>query len=511
MKFKSLVSVVFFLLASIVVFAQEKKPNIVMIAIDDLNDWIGVYGGNPQVKTPNIDRLAKSSVVFRNASCPGPVCGPSRSALLSGFMPGTTGVYSNSTNMLNSDIVKTHATLPEYFSKNGYYTLSSGKIFHKHTTANGDDNGQWAYDEWEENAKGASSAPQEDKLYSCYKGIINGKKIDNPQFQDGPANDMLFAPTIVTKEKTKDYMTAKWAEKKLQQDFDKPFFMSVGISKPHLPFIVPEEFFDLYGLDTLKLPQYQMNDLDDIVDSNGKMGYKPHTSFLWAKHYGVEKEVMRAYMAAISYADACVGVILDAIEKSNYADNTIIILWGDHGWHLGEKLRYGKATLWKEATQLPFIFHTPNMKIKQECFRNVNLIDIYPTLIDLCQLPTKKLDGKSLVPLFKNPKEKWTPTVTTLNQGNHSIMSEKWHYISTQKGVNELYNLEKDPMEWTNLVNSNTPEINKVIQEMKTYLPKINAVEITRDSGEGDTDKKSKNKKGVDLTIKSKRVLQDLK
>jgi len=151
-------------------FAQNQQPNIVMIAVDDLNDWVGVYGGHPQVKTPNIDKLAESSVVFRNASCAASVCCPSRSALLSGFMPATTGVYGNANNMLNSEIVQTHATLPEYFSKNGYITISSGKIFHKHDTPNGIDHGNWAYDVWKDEKGEAKINP--DKYSSRNKGII---------------------------------------------------------------------------------------------------------------------------------------------------------------------------------------------------------------------------------------------------------------------------------------------------------------------------------------------------
>ena len=150
------------LFGAMTTFAQKQQPNIVMIAVDDLNDWIGVYGGHPQVKTPNMDKLAQKSVVFRNARCPGPVCGPSRSALLSGFMPATTGIYGNANNMLNSEIVQTHATLPEYFSKHGYVTISKGKIFHKHSTENGMDHGHWAFDIWEQE-KGKSIV-QEEKL-----------------------------------------------------------------------------------------------------------------------------------------------------------------------------------------------------------------------------------------------------------------------------------------------------------------------------------------------------------
>lgn len=502
---KKLFAIIAFLFA-ISIFSQDKRPNIIMIAVDDLNDWVGVYGGHPQAKTPNLDKLAKSSMIFRNASCPGPVCGPSRSALLSGYRPSTTGVYGNDHNLLDYPIPQTHATLPEYFSKNGYITISSGKIFHKHNTPNGVDHGNWAFDVWDDQ-KGGGKIIKE-KYFSRNKGIINGKEIENPLYQKGGGTEFAFGPTDGPKEATADYKTAKWFEAKLQDNYEKPFFMAVGISKPHLPFHVPQEFFDMYGLDTLKMPEYRMDDLDDIVDQNGKKVEEAQPDFLWAKHYGIEKEVARAYLAAVSYADACIGVVLDAVAKSKYADNTIVMVWGDHGWHLGEKLRYRKATLWRESTQLPFIFHAPGMTKMQDCNRNVNLLDIYPTLIDLCKLPKKELDGKSFAPLLKNPNLKWGPTLTTAGEGNHSVISEKWHYINSKNSVEQLYNLENDPMEWTNLIHAKTSETEAAIKELRAYLPKNEVPEAKRKPGEKE---KIKGEKGPDMTLKAKRVLSQLK
>ena len=282
--------------------------------------------------------------------------------------------------------------------------------------------------------------------------------------------------------------------------------MSVGISKPHLSFVVPEEYFDMYGLDTLIVPEYRMDDLDDIVDKDGKKVYSPHEDFLWCQEYGVYKEAVRAYMAAVTYADECVGVVLDALENSKYADNTIVVIWGDHGWHLGEKLRFRKATLWREATQLPLLIHVPGMDSKQDCYRNVNLIDLYPTLIDLCNLPSKELDGESIKPLLENPTIKWDPTITTAGKGNHSVMSEKWHYIiNSDKEVEELYNFEEDPMEWVNLANQNTPEIESIKKQLQTFLPEYNAKEIPKSKNEKSTTR------GIDITLKAKRNLAELK
>ena len=476
---KFLFGITLLIFVSLQTFSQEEKPNILMIAVDDLNDWVGVYDGNPQAITPHIDKLAQKGMVFHNASCPGPVCGPSRSALLSGFMPATTGIYGNKNNMRNSKIVQTHATLPEYFSKHGYITISSGKIFHKHGLGQTQDHGQWAYDIWEKETGNNSVDPS--TLYSRHQGILNGEKVEGAVMEEMGV-DLVWGATQAPKEETKDYRTAKWFEEKLQQDYEKPFFMIAGISKPHLPFVVPQEYFDLYNLDTIKVPEYRLDDLDDIVDKNGKKRFDAHTDFLWVTEQGIHKEAVRAYLAAGTYADACVGVMLNALAKSKYADNTIVILWGDHGWHLGEKLKFRKASLWKESTQLPFIIHTPGMDKKQDCVRNVNLIDIYPTLIDLCGLPEKELDGQSIQPLLENPKTEWTPTITTLKQGNHSVMSEKWHYINYNGEMEELYNLENDPMEWNNLANKNTSEIESIKKRMKSYLPDHNAIPVTKSS-----------------------------
>lgn len=495
---------------------ENAKPyNILMIAVDDMNDWVGAFGGHPQAKTPNIDRLATRSMVFRNASCAGPVCGPSRSALLSGFRPGRTGAYGNDTNMLDSKLVQTHATLPEFFSKHGYTTISCGKIFHKHETATGFDAGQWAFDVWHDELNRGGEKPE--TVYSRNKAIIAGEKIENSKFQVGGGSDFSWGVTEKGKEFTQDYRTAKWFEKQLQEQHDKPFFMCAGISKPHLSWFVPQEYYDLHPLESIIVPEYRMDDLDDITGGKRNREIQPHEDFLWVLEYGLHQRAVQAYLAACSYADDCVGVMLDALEKSPYADNTIVVFWGDHGWHLGEKLRFRKATLWKEATQLPLIVHAPGMKDRKDCYRNVNLLDLYPTLNELCGLPEKELDGKSFTALLDNPELPWTPTVTTAGKGSHSVMAEKWHYIVRADGPEELYDLEKDPMEWTNLANMESTEFDRVKAHLRTFLPADEVDSLARSKepkpkrglDDGQKMKPPRNKE-MDMTIKARRILSEL-
>ncbi|MCF8379211.1 MAG: sulfatase [Bacteroidales bacterium] len=483
---------------------EQAQPNIILIAIDDLNDWVGAFGGNPQAITPNMDKLAEQSVIFQNANCPGPVCGPSRSALLSGFMPYTTGIYGNANNMLDSKLVQEYATLPEYFSKNGYLTISKGKIFHKHTTENGMDHGQWAFDIWEQET--GDGKIQTDKLYSRNKGIINGEKVADSKFTEGGGTEFAWCPTEGDKEDTKDYKTAQWFAEKLQEDYEKPFFMAVGLSKPHLPWYVPQEYFDMYGLDTLKIPEFHLDDLDDIIDDNGKRMFSPTEDFLWANQdEELFKRAVQAYLASTTYADDCVGVVMDALNNSKYAENTIIILFGDHGWHLGEKLRFRKVTLWKEATQLPLMIKLPGMTEKQYCNKTVNLIDLYPTLIELCNLPEKALlDGKSITPLLKNPELEWSPAITTQGPGSFSVISPDWHYITYEKGGEELYDLKNDPMEWENLTRSESRTIIEAKTYLQSFLPDSYADKLPQSD-------KDKSRNDVDLTIKPGRDLNTLK
>ena len=470
------------------VASPAARPNILFIALDDLNDWVGSLGGSTQARTPHMDAFARQgAVVFQRAQCPGPVCGPSRSALLSGFMPHRTGVYGNTHNMLRSALVQTHATLPEYFSKHGYHALSRGKIFHKHPA----DQGHWAFDQWEHTSGGF--AIDRERRSSRTENLVDGKpgpKASGASAEadgDGEAGTLFgWGPTREGKEKTGDYLTATWAAQQLAQPGTKPFFLAVGISKPHLPWFVPQEYFDRHPLASIKIPEHRRDDLDDILDAGGRQKFRPSADYRWVERSEeLTKKAVQAYLAAISYADDCVGVILDALEKSPARDNTIVVIFGDHGWHLMEKLRFRKATLWAESTRLPLMIRVPGMKQKQDCPRPVNLIDLYPTLVELTGLPAKAgLDGRSLAPLLRNPQTPWDhPSITIQGRGNAAIVDERWYLIHYRDGAEEFYDMQADPLQWTNLIKSNDPLHRAQIQRLGNLLPTDYAPEVAANEG----------------------------
>ena len=491
-------------------FAQE-KPNVLFIAVDDLNDWVSAFDGHPRAKTPHLDAFAETgAVVFQNAHCAAPVCGPSRSALLSGFLPHRSGIYGNSQNMLDSELVQTHATLPEYFSKNGYHSLSMGKIFHAHQTPNGADKGQWAFDEWHETKAG--SGVDRTALTSRDKNLIAGEPGPPSKHTKGGGSEFSWGPTRGPKEETSDFQTALWAAEQLQGEHEKPFFIAVGLSKPHLPFYSPQEFFDLYDPADFKANEIREDDLDDILKPNGKPKFTPTPDYLWLKENGLIDEAARAYMAACSYADACLGVIFEALAKSPHYDNTIVMVWGDHGWHLGEKLRYRKVTGWSESTRVPLMVRLPGMEGREDSARAVNLIDLYPTLIDLCDLPEKpESDGRSFAPLLDDPQQPWDfPTMTTMGEEEASVVDERWRYIRYDDGTEEVYDIAADPMEWTNLASQDSAEIQAVKARLGAVIPKTFVPGIEKQTP-GEKEKAKRSGNGIDGTLKAGRDLERLR
>ncbi|PHR86462.1 MAG: iduronate-2-sulfatase [Blastopirellula sp.] len=452
------------------------KPNVLFLAVDDLNDWVGCLGGHPQAKTPNIDKLASRGILFENAYCAAPLCHPSRTAVMTGLRPSTTGIYGNLNWFRDLPDLADWVTIPQYFRQHGYKAWTGGKIFHQ---AHGKWSDPVSWDHQYSTKTGTAAPPVADR-YS--HGMHD--EFTNPiiaRLVDWKAIDQKM-------EETPDWKTAAGAANFLKQKHDKPFFLACGIYRPHLSWYAPKKFFDMHPIDKIQLPEYLENDLDDIPPRGHAMS---GDAFGVIKRHGEWKNAVQGYLAASSFADACVGHVLNALEQSSYKDNTIIVLWGDHGYHIGQKDHLAKSALWDQTTHTPLIIHVPeklragSTAIQTRCSRPVSLIDLYPTLIELCGLPKRNdLDGRSLAPLVKDPNRQWPwPAVITHSPHwhgtNHAVRSQKFYYIHYRDGKEELYDADEDPNQWKNLAEE--PGYEKVKQELKKWLPKTNAEHFRSD------------------------------
>jgi len=444
------------ILSSFASMAQN-KPNVLFIAIDDLNDYVNCMNGSVQAKTPNIDKLASKGMLFTNAHCQAPICGPSRASIMTGLYPSSSGNYLQ---LHDEDIKKSNELtrnamfMPDYFEKYGYKTMAVGKIFH-----NGD--AVEAFDEYGGRFSWFGPRPAERINYDPSK--IEGK-VGNTNTDWGvfPEQDSLMT----------DYQSAKWAVNKIKQKHEKPFFMAVGFVRPHVPWYVPQKWFDLYPLNEIETPPYKPDDYDDIPLMGLRVSEAPMMptteELIEADEW---KDVVRAYLACISFVDAQVGKVLDALDNSEYAENTIVVLWSDHGYHIGEKNRFAKQALWERDTRTVLIFKEPNGKGNQKCNAPVQLLDIYPTLTELCHLPEYELaEGNSLVHFLKDPKAKSThPSLSYYGVGNVAVRSERYRLMQYEDGSVEFYDMKKDPNEWDNLANDKS--LQGIINMMKTFIP----------------------------------------
>jgi len=403
--------------------ASTNRPNVLFIAVDDLNHWVGHLGRNPQVKTPNIDRLARNGVTFTRAYCAAPVCNPSRTAILSGMRPSTTGVYQNGIDFRPH--VTREQTLNSHFRKHGYFVAGAGKIYH---------GGAGRIDEWDDYMRGGGAEP---------KGKL----------EDRSAGGIKFGVLDCDDTEMGDYRIASWIIDHLQRKHDKPFFLACGFHKPHMPWNVPRKYYELYPIESIQLPPFLTNDLSDVPVAGVKMAHAfgDHARVVEA---GKWKQAIQGYLAAISFLDAQVGRVLEALEKSSHASNTVVCFWGDHGWHLGEKEHWRKFALWEETTRAPFIWAVPGItRPGGRCERTVDFMTIYPTLCELADLPIPKhVEGKSIRSLLSDPDAEWTtPALTTHGFSNHAVRSERWRFIRYEDGGEELYDHRHDPYEWTNV------------------------------------------------------------
>jgi arylsulfatase A-like enzyme len=440
--------------------AVGDRPNVLFIAIDDLNDWVGHLEGHPQARTPNLDALADRGVAFTNAHCTAPACNPSRASLLTGIRPSTSGVYLNTQPWRPA--MPDAVTLPLLFREGGYEVNGRGKIFHGRFP---DDDSSW--DEYI--PRGGDPMP--DRERRPLNGIPDAGNFD-------------WGPLDVPEEEMDDAKVAAWCVEQIEGGFERPFFLACGIFRPHLQWYAPRKYFDLFPEDEIILPNVKDDDLDDVPPIGRRFaenGDHPRViaTNTWAS-------AVQAYLACGAFADAQVGRVLDALYASPYAENTIVVLWGDHGWHLGEKLHWRKFALWEEATRAPLIFAAPGVTgAGGRCARAVSFLDIYPTLVDLCGLtpPPEQLEGETMRPLLADPAAPWEkPALTTHGRGNHSVRSEAWRYTRYRDGTEELYDEINDPLEWTNLAGE--PRFDHVKRELARWLPQSDAPDAPRKAPE---------------------------
>jgi arylsulfatase A-like enzyme len=478
----------------------DGRPNVVFIVIDDLNDYVTGMGGHPQAHTPNMARLAASGVSFRRAYSNNPVCAPSRGSFFSGLYPHTSGLVHFGKWFENETIVNSH-TMPEYFGANGYRTLGTGKLLH-----------HWRPHIWEVNGHRANYGP------FAYNGkeLVGHPSVPEP-FRSIGAVDGTFAPfsdvpsvpatddapghtgwvdkplwnqirqlryvSETDRDPLPDERCTQWAVEHIRrmsaQPPDRPFLLAVGYLRPHTPLVAPKRFFDMFPRESVQLPTIRPGDADDThyldlydADRKGPKHYR-----LLKESYPTIEDGLRAYaqayLACAAFVDEEIGKVVNAVDASPFHDNTIVVVASDHGYHMGEKDYLFKNSLWEESGRVPLIFRGPGIEAGGVVEHPVSLIDIYPTLKDLCGLEgdTRKnekgapLDGYSLRPFLEDPAAgTWEGPAGALTviraamrrpdnigQQNYSVRTRRWRYILYNNGAEELYDHEADPFEWTNL------------------------------------------------------------
>lgn len=439
--------------------AKNPVPNVLLIAIDDLNDWVGCLGGHPQVKTPNIDRLAARGTLFANAHCQSPLCNPSRTSVLTGLRPSTTGVYALLPGFRSVPALRDRVTLIQFFKERGYSTFVAGKIFHDGTVKPADRARE--ADAWGDVGRMPYPAKKLVRTPDALKAMDWGIFPDDDRDQ---ADWMIAESTL---------------ERFKSLPPDQPFFMAAGFRLPHVPCFASSRWFELYPLKGLILPPVNDHDRDDVPDFAWKLHWKlPEPRLSWLKSAGQWENLVRSYLASISFMDSQVGRVLDALDASGKAAQTVVVLWSDHGWHLGEKGITGKNTLWERSTRVPLILAGPGVEPGKICRQPAELLDVYPTLVDLVgAAPPADLEGHSLKPQLRdsNAPRLW-PAITTHNIGNHSVRSLHQRYIRYADGTEEFYDHRTDPNEWTNLAND--PRFRADVLDHARRLPLVNVAPV---------------------------------
>ncbi|MEM8671432.1 MAG: sulfatase-like hydrolase/transferase [Planctomycetota bacterium] len=443
--------------------AIADRPNVLFISMDDLNDWIGCMGGHPQAITPNLDRLANSGVLFTNAHCPAPACNPSRGAILSGLSPHVSGLYDNRQKM--RERMPDAVLMPKYFSEHGYWSAGSGKILHYFIDA----------PSWDEYFPPKETEDPFPRTYYPKNRPVNLPRGGPWQYVETD----WAALDVTDQEFGGDWLVSKWVGEQLAKSHEKPFFLACGIYRPHEPWFVPKKYFEPFPLDEIQLPPgYLEDDLDDLPPAGKKRG--PNRYFPHIREQGQWKQGIQGYLASIYFADSMLGRVLDALENGPNRDNTIVVLWSDHGWHLGEKQHWQKFTGWRVCTRVPLMMRVPSgteglptgTTAGTVCDAPVNLLSLFPTLTDLAGLPADEThSGPSLLPLLSDSSADWPHvSITYLGRpGNFGLSGKRFRYIAYDNGDEEFYDIANDRYEWKNLASD--PAFSEQKAELKAQAP----------------------------------------
>ena len=467
--------------------SAAERLNVLFIAVDDLNDWIGCLGGHPQALTPNMDRLAARGILFTNAHCVAPACNPSRAAVFSGRMPQATGVWANDRDQTLDRMIPGAKLLPSAFQESGYRILGAGKLLHSGGKAAFDEyfspEQRWSplsrtaveYSPQELPTKGTGNPRHVTRDSRGRAVVLPLNRMPSDRRPDSPNGESFdWGAFEVPDSDFGDTQITDWAIERINGDHQEPIFLAVGYYRPHIPLWAPKRFFDRFANAPGELPKIRLDDLDDLGETAKRWAREPVTA---GSHATVLKHeqwrpAVEAYLACVTYVDHEIGRLLDALDNSALRDNTVIVLWSDHGWHLGEKEHWGKWTGWERSTKVPLMLSPPRIHadryaIGSSSSQPVSLIDIYPTLAEISEVEAPdNLDGESLVPLLRDPRLRTGRTVATMfNANNASLRTDRWRYIRYEDGSEELYDHRRDPNEWENL--SDSREHSTLIEQLR--------------------------------------------
>lgn len=448
MKWMKLIEILLLSLISASLVVAETKPNILFIAIDDFNDWgPSQLEGEPfEVATPNFDKLASRGVVFKNAHCSAPSCNPSRASIMSGLHPASTGVYANKQDWRKVPVFDDTLLIPEYFEKHGYATLGCGKIYHANQTDEKDRQGYMSPRGW-------------DAFYpSLELQLPDPSQPENPPMRG--VGKFNWGGTGKPLEDMGDHKVVNWAIEQLEKKRDEPLFLAVGIYRPHMPWYVPDAFYDDYENVEIVPPENPKNWAQDIPKEMVRMRR--------FKEFAGKPGPSRGYAACMTYADYELGRLLDALKASEIGENTIIVVWTDHGWHLGEKEHFSKFTLWEESTRVPLVLAMPDGRHK-EVDTAVSLLDVYPTLLELAGLPANEdNEGESLLPIVERETDWKRIVVTSSGEDKHAARDGRYRFIRFGE-VEALFDHHSDPGEFNNIARD--PANAAIVKRLSRALP----------------------------------------